>query len=251
VVFSRDGRVVAVAVREGFIRLWEVATGQMICELESPSAVYSLAFSPDGKTLASAGDGDFSILIWDVTGGSQDLHVAGRKLSPKKLASLWQDLAGNGAYQAHRAIWRLVGNSKQALPYLRDRLQSVLSVNPQRLTELISALDSDRFSDRDQAMRELEKLRELAEPALLRTLDGRPSAEVRRRVQSLLDKLAERSPEDLRFIRGVAVLEHIGKSEAYELLKVLARGAPEARLTQHALAAIERLTSLREACRSR
>jgi hypothetical protein len=38
------------------------------------------------------------------------------------------------------------------------------------------------------------------------------------------------------------VLEHIGTTQAQDLLKKLAQGAPEARLTQEAKASLERLT---------
>jgi hypothetical protein len=50
-----------------------------------------------------------------------------------------------------------------------------------------------------------------------------------------------RSPETLRQLRAVQALEHIGSSEARQVLAVLARGAPEARLTHEANAALTRL----------
>jgi hypothetical protein len=49
------------------------------------------------------------------------------------------------------------------------------------------------------------------------------------------------SPETVRLVRAVEVLEHIGTAEARELLELLARGTPEARITREAKAALTRL----------
>ena len=44
-----------------------------------------------------------------------------------------------------------------------------------------------------------------------------------------------------RALRSIEVLEHIGTQESQVVLKALSQGAPEARLTQQAKAALERL----------
>jgi hypothetical protein len=75
---------------------------------------------------------------------------------------------------------------------------------------------------------------------LQKTLAGNPPLEVRRRVEQLLGKL-ETSPRRLQKLRAVEVLEHIATPEARELLRILAKGAPEARVTQEAKASLERL----------
>jgi hypothetical protein len=49
-----------------------------------------------------------------------------------------------------------------------------------------------------------------------------------------------RSGEELRGVRAVEALEHIGTAEAREVLQTLADGAP-ARLTREAKASLERL----------
>ncbi len=49
------------------------------------------------------------------------------------------------------------------------------------------------------------------------------------------------SPEQLQMLRVMEVLEHIGTAEARQVLAGLAKGAPEARLTQEAKASLERL----------
>jgi hypothetical protein len=50
-----------------------------------------------------------------------------------------------------------------------------------------------------------------------------------------------RSPEALRHLRAVEVLERIGNAEAREALEKLADGVPEARLTREAKLTLERM----------
>jgi hypothetical protein len=49
-----------------------------------------------------------------------------------------------------------------------------------------------------------------------------------------------KAPETLRMLRAVAVLEHAASPEAQAALQALAKGTPEARLTQEAKAALAR-----------
>src|SRR5262249_4712608 len=99
------------------------------------------------------------------------------------------------------------------------------------------------FTARNKATAELEKLADLAEPALRKVLAGQPPLEVRRRAALLLARLQEpiTSAELLRSLRALEVLEHLGTKPARELLATLAEGGPEARLTQEAQAAMKRL----------
>jgi len=71
VVFSPDGRTLASGSADNTIKLWEVATGRELRTLAGHSAsVNSLAFSPDGQTLASSGSKDKTIKLWEVATGN-------------------------------------------------------------------------------------------------------------------------------------------------------------------------------------
>jgi hypothetical protein len=111
-----------------------------------------------------------------------------------------------------------------------------------RVAALIADLGSEQFKVREQAMRELEKLGEVAAPALHKALAGDVPLEVKRRLEVLSEKLTTRPAETLRQVRAVEVLEHAGTPAARAVLDRLARdGAPEARLTREAQASRLRL----------
>jgi HEAT repeat protein len=110
---------------------------------------------------------------------------------------------------------------------------------------LIADLDDDEFTKREKAFEELRKLGVRAEPAPRRTLKAEVSAEVRRRVQSLLERLGgsqeSRPSSELVRLRVVEALEANGSKEAREALAELAEESAEAVLTREAKASLERL----------
>jgi WD40 repeat protein/serine/threonine protein kinase len=74
--FDANG-CLAIAQMGGNITLWNPATGEQRDPLIGHSApVWSLAFSPDGKRLASGGR-DLTVKLWDTAGGQQVLTLRG------------------------------------------------------------------------------------------------------------------------------------------------------------------------------
>jgi hypothetical protein len=187
---------------------------------------------------------DTTALVWDVARTTRRERAPVR-LGAEALRSAWEDLGGD-AGPAYRAVGALAA-AEQAVPFLAERMRPAVAPDAKRVAKLLADLDDVRFEVREQASRELEALRGLAEPALRQALARRPSAETRRRLTALLEKLAVATPtpEEVRAIRVVEALEQAGTAAARRLLTDLAGGAPEARLTREAKAAVQRLAPTR------
>jgi hypothetical protein len=164
------------------------------------------------------------------------------KLSTGQLESCWRLLAEADAAEAYRTVCRLILAGDAATVLLKERVRPVLPVSSDHVDRLITSPGSRRYAVRQRADAELEALEELAGPALRAALKGRPPLETRRRLEQLLSKLTPiKSPTRMRLLRSVEVLEDVGTAEAIVVLKRLAQGAPEARLTQEAIAALQRI----------
>ncbi len=235
-----DGRTLASVRSDHTIQLWDLATGKELLRRPGHDVpTYSLAFSPDGKRLAT-GHADSQILVWDVAAAYKRRPRPG-PAEVRELETWWRDLAGD-APRAHRAIWSLAGVPSQALPLLRDRLRPAVALPADELQRLVQDLDSPRFPGREEASRRLTEFGEQAETTLRRALADKPSTEARRRLERILagPRLVP-SPDLLRSIRAIQILEAIGDDPARRLLGKLADGAPASPLTREARAAGERL----------
>jgi hypothetical protein len=242
-VFAPDSRLIASALGPT-IHVTEVATGKDARRWTGHiGAVTSLVFTADGRKLIS-GSRDTTAVVWNLTGRLSEPATWGTPLTAGELNSAWALLAGHDAGKALTTIQRLAASPKVAIAFLRDRLWPARPVGAKEIAKLIADLDSDAYTTREAAMLGLERLAELARGPCEEALKASPSPEARRRLQELLDGMAPTrppAPEHLRIIRAVAVLEHCGTSEAWELLAALAKGAPGAPLTEEAKGALGRL----------
>ena len=184
------------------------------------------------------------VIVAGVALGQPESPTQGKDLPQKDLIRLWDDLAGTDAVNAYQAIWSLVEVGPQAIRFFEEHLLPAAAADPKKVDRLIKDLYSDGFGIRDKANKELEKLGELADPALERALGSNPPLEVKKRLEKLLSRqlLPTSDPKRLRSIRSVEALEQIRTPEAQKLLQKLARGAPAAQLTQDARETLKRLS---------
>ena len=128
------------------------------------------------------------------------------------------------------------------MPLLRDRLRPAVALPADELQRLVQDLDSPRFRRREEASRRLAEFGEDAEPTLRQALANKASAEARQRLERILaGPRPVRSPELLRSLRALQILEAIGDEPARRVLGRLAAGAPASPLTREARGAVERL----------
>jgi RNA polymerase sigma factor (sigma-70 family) len=230
--FVYDGRALVSGHGDGSVRLWEMATRkERACFEGHRGGVRAVAISRDGRSIAS-GSEDTTILVWDATAGARPDAA----LSAEQLRTLWRDLGDADAGRAYRALWQMALAPKQVLPFLAERVLPVAPLTaPQQkqVDQLVADLDSDQFAVRHEAETKLEKMGPTVEPALRKSLESKPSLEVRRRVEAVLAKFAN---ERLQLIRALEAMERMNTPQARRLVTALAKGAPGAWLTEEARA---------------
>jgi len=220
---SPDGTLLAAVVPDygKVIQLWDVESGGPLARVQGHTEGTSvLAFSPDGKTLASGGY-DTTVLIWDI--------------AQIRLSALWTELG-----EPDRPADRAVGFLKEWLVRVADAEKKVRPLLPK--------LDDDNFDVRERATADLEKLALPAEPVLREIMKGSGSAETRNRIERVLkpiDKGRKGAADDGgRLRRVVKALEAIDTADAGKALRELAHSDAGLKVTQLAHEALERLDRL-------
>jgi WD40 repeat protein len=235
IAFAAHGQWIAFTHQEGEIVLLETMTGKEIHTLHGHQGfISSVAFSPDSRRLLSGGR-DTTALLWSVLPEAPALPA-----SWKDSEKLWLDL-GAPADQAYRVVWALMARPDRAIEVLTKRLQPDEGATDREIRELITNLSGAKFAQRDVAIRRLKQIGTRSLPALEQALKKAPDLETGRRIQELL-KTVETSltPETLRDLRALQILEMIGTPAARQLLSEIARGDAGAGKTLMAQAALAR-----------
>src|SRR5262249_9716810 len=79
--YSPDGALLATISRDQTVRVWEMRNGTTLrtfpFQAPFPVPAASVAFSPDGRRLAGAGDGGPEVFVWDVATGTLEQTLSG------------------------------------------------------------------------------------------------------------------------------------------------------------------------------
>jgi len=210
-VFSRDGRLVAF-VDSDELQLWDLATRREVWRKSDPlRAVASLAFAPDGRTLA-VGYNDTTILIWNLPQPEKQTSI-----SESERDSVWADLASPDPTKGHAAMWRLIDDPKTAIPLVRERLLPAPAA-AEAVRMLVKDLGHADFKEREAAAKRLREMGRAAQPELRAALKAESRPEAKRRLESMA-AVYESDEERRRVSRAVAALERIGTADARRVLE--------------------------------
>jgi YD repeat-containing protein len=221
-------------------QLYDLATGEVLEEPIGPIRLNGIARSPDGRSLATAGNDGF-VLTWkaELLNGPA---IQKADLADKDLIRLWADLNGT-ARTAFAAHWEIARGGEAAAKFLGGKLRPVPTPDPMAVAKRIAELDSNDFKIRERASRDLEEWGPAVELQLRKALSENPPIEGNRRLQALLARAESllAGPEELRIRRAIAVLESINTASARAALQNLADGAPGSRISLDAKQSLQRL----------
>jgi WD40 repeat protein len=263
------------------IRLWDLPTGKEYLTKGSDREglahpVEAMAFSPDGRWLATA-HSNRSVIVWSAQTGRDEMTITGmdaltkclafspdgRRLvtghtdstaliwavaiatptapPPSKLVleSLWTALGDADASRARVAMAELAQNPNEAVALIAERLNPASALPADRISGWLKDLSHAQFAKRETATQALAALGDRVELHLSEFLATDPPPEARLRAERLLKALPPiPSSETLRRMRAVPVLAWADSPEARAILKRLAAGDPMARETVAARAAL-------------
>jgi hypothetical protein len=221
------------------IRLYETQTGGLrhVGQITFPATRFAL--SPDGRFIAFGHSGPGVVLAdWRAT--------TPQKRSPDSAMTdaLWDALASPDSRVGFRAVVGLGAHPTHAVRIIGERLKPVPAADAGAVKKLVADLDAADFTKREAATTALARFGGLVETEL-RAVVKAGSLEARNRAIQLLRTLDRRDdPERLRALRAVEVLEYADTPDGRAVLRKLAGGAPAARLTLDAKAALARLEAL-------
>ena len=127
----------------GPIQLWEVATRREAARFLSPDNEAAYLAFSSTGRVLASGSTDFTALLWDVTGRKEPGALSTFKSSSKEWQAFWEDLADPDALKARRAIWTFIAAGNESVAFLQARLQPVKS---SASTEVITELVAELSS---------------------------------------------------------------------------------------------------------
>jgi WD40 repeat protein len=222
----------------GRVLLFEMRTGHPRGSLQQAGRYLAgLQFLPDGK-LVTLGD---TATVWAV--GLRCGVGSGAALKERDMTAAWDRLSDPNPEKAYQGMEKLAAAPAGVVEFVRRQVRVVPKLSDAAIEKIFRKLDSDAFKEREEASKELGELGVAAVAAVKARLAGSVSAEAKRRLEEFLAayNTEEIPPDELRALRAVEVLEAIDSPAARKFLIELADGAPGARLTQAAAAAVRRL----------
>jgi hypothetical protein len=247
--FAPDNVSVVCSEADGRPYLYHLIAEKVIHRFDPPAEHgYTLGFTPDGKRLAIIGpttDRDLnarqqSIFLVEVP--ARALNPAAAHVDDAPLETLWAEIGTVNDLKLQRILKAFRAAPKPAVALFRTKILPVRKADQAEIERWIAALDDPAPARRDQAMKDLDRVAHEYAPLLQARHEQAGPGEVRNRLTFVLDHIKDMAPPValVKALRVVALLEQMATPEARELLRTLADGATQARLTVEARAALER-----------
>lgn len=243
--------------------------------------VRAVAFSPDGRLLASA-ENNHSVVLFEVASGLPRRQILGHRNNVshleftgngRRLVTISRDLTGlvwdvslptagkanasqetikecweelrntKDGFKVHAALVTLAANPATFLDLCDKQLRPVPQLDLDAIKKWIAELDSPEFAVRSGAVKKLGRPGEDIVPLLRQALTKDIPLEQSRRLETLIARLdlPDSPPQRLQEMRAVEVLEYLATPEARKFLERVASGARQARLTVDARTSLERI----------
>jgi hypothetical protein len=227
IAFSRDSRFLSSTGLDNSAIIWDLLTQQKITELKAHrDNVNSVAFSPlDAKLVTgSSGTTDNRGIIWDLN----SLLFPIKDSQPPMPANadafkhLWIRMSGRPPQHALIAMRQLALGGGDLLSFLETKIGvSTTSVDEKEIIKLIGMLNSEQYSEREQASLALKKHGPHAISLANQALKQATTAEIRYRIQRLLRQPIVRPPIDpqelCRLHRSIMALEMMANGDAINI----------------------------------
>jgi WD40 repeat protein len=217
--YSPDGHRLVTCDDRGHAHVWEVASGQLAFTLTYPDgAIHDVHFGNDGRTLITSNHRE--VIVWDLLENREPV------------TDPWTDL-GHDAPRAEQARRALLANPDAAVDMLRVKLRPAAPLSETDIGRLIRSLDADDYRSRDKAAAGLLAAGRRVLPWLKAAKLTSPEGIAR---QAALEQrlAAGLTPNELRQVRGIEVLEQINTPAARKLIDQLTTGDPAAVATEEA-----------------
>ncbi len=271
IAFSSDSRFLASTGLDDSAIIWDLFTRQKITALNAhQDNVNSVTFAPlDAKLVTgSSGQKDSRGIVWNLN----SLLFSSKELQPPQPADanafthLWIRMSARPPQHALITTRKLALGGADLLGFLEEKIGvSTASIDEQEITKLIGMLNSELYSEREQASIALKEHGPHAISLANQALNKATTAEMRYRIMRLLRQPVVRPPIDpqelCRLHRSIMALEMMANGDAITTskqaasdivkraifaLQTLALGHENIDVANDAQAALDRIAARRQ-----
>ena len=271
IAFSSDSRFLASTGLDDSAIIWDLFTRQKITALNAhQDNVNSVTFAPlDAKLVTgSSGQKDNRGIVWNLN----SLLFSSKELQPPQPADanafthLWIRMSARPPQHALITTRKLALGGADLLGFLEEKIGvSTASIDEKEITKLIGMLNSELYSEREQASIALKEHGPHAISLANQALNKATTAEMRYRIMRLLRQPVVRPPIDpqelCRLHRSIMALEMMANGDAITTskqaasdivkraifaLQTLALGHENIDVANDAQAALDRIAARRQ-----